>query len=136
MGAFGKMSGIDCRRFLLSSHLLPLLLNFSTPSQFRFLSHKFFFITLARFLRLGFWKCPARVRVKPKLVLILGDLIFKIFTKIILVLSYGSLPPPPRFILVVHNSVKRKIFKKRIAFHHLRDSFYLLVTPHYFVPRD
>ena len=34
-GAFGKMSRIDCRRFLRSSHPLPLLLILRTLSQFR-----------------------------------------------------------------------------------------------------
>ena len=33
MGVFGKMSGIDCRRFLRSPHPLPLLLIFRTPSH-------------------------------------------------------------------------------------------------------
>ena len=42
LGAFGKMSGIDCRRFLRSSHPLPLLLIFRAPSQFRFLCVIFF----------------------------------------------------------------------------------------------
>ena len=40
---FGKISGIDCRRFLRSPHTLPLLLIFRTLSQFRS-------------LRLSFWK--------------------------------------------------------------------------------
>ena len=33
LGAFGKMSGIDCRRFLRSAHPLPLPLIFRTPSR-------------------------------------------------------------------------------------------------------
>ena len=40
-GGFGKMSGIDCRRFLRSPHPLPLLLIFCIRSQFRSLRVRF-----------------------------------------------------------------------------------------------
>ena len=43
LGAFGKMFGIDCSRFLCLPHPLPLLYIFRTPSRFRF-------------LRVSFWK--------------------------------------------------------------------------------
>ena len=43
LGAFGKISGIDCRHFLHSPHPLLLLRIFRTPSQFRS-------------LRVSFWK--------------------------------------------------------------------------------
>lgn len=42
MGAFGKMSGIDCRRFLRLPHPLSLLLIFSHSLPVLFPSCKFF----------------------------------------------------------------------------------------------
>ena len=57
LGVFGKMSGIDDRRFLPSPHPLPLLLMFRTPSQFVSFA-QVFFPTRSQFhsLRLSFWK--------------------------------------------------------------------------------
>ena len=48
LGAFGKMSGIDCRRFLSSPHPLPLLLIFRTSSQFHSLCVSFWKLLLCR----------------------------------------------------------------------------------------
>ena len=44
MGAFGKMSGIECRRFRRSPHPVPLPLIFRIRSQFRSLRGLFVFL--------------------------------------------------------------------------------------------
>ena len=61
LGAFGKMSGIECKHFLCSSHSLLLLLKFRIPSQFCFLCISFF-CTPSQFCSpcLGLWKCLLR----------------------------------------------------------------------------
>ena len=51
LGVFGKMSGIDCRRFLRSPHPFPLLLSFRPPTQFRFLRVSFWKRLLRRLIR-------------------------------------------------------------------------------------
>ena len=58
LGAFGKMSGIEFKHFLCSSHPLLLLLKFRIPSQFCFLCISFF-RTPSQFCSpcLGLWKC-------------------------------------------------------------------------------
>ena len=66
MGAFGKMSGMDCRRFVPSPHPFPLLLIFRTPSQPR--SQGF-----SSSLRVSLWKrllCRLPHCVKPTFVCI------------------------------------------------------------------
>lgn len=42
MGAFSKMSGADCRRFLSSSHPRPLLVIFRTRTKFSSPSRAYF----------------------------------------------------------------------------------------------
>ena len=58
LGAFGKMSGIECKHFLCLPHPLLLLLKFRIPSQFCFLRISFF-CTPSQFCSpcWGLWKC-------------------------------------------------------------------------------
>ena len=70
LGVFGKMSGIDCRRFLRSPHPLPLLFIFCTPSQFRFLHVSFFLQSLpVLFPLLKFLEMPVgqATQIHPRL---------------------------------------------------------------------